>query len=295
MIQPVAFGFNPQTAANNAFQRNVSDGQVQQKAIAEFDFFVNRLKQSGIDVTVVKDTLLPSTPDSIFPNNWISFHEDGTLVLYPMYATNRRAERKPHVIEAVERKFSVRTTIDYTSFENDQVFLEGTGSMVLDREKKIAYACLSPRTHAYLVENWCLRMNYTPITFKSVDEKGCDVYHTNVMMCVADGYAVVCLQSIPDFRERAQLIEMLTESDKKIVEITLAQMNCFAGNMLQVLNNKGEKFLVMSSQAYQSLSPSQLSILESFNSVIHADLATIETCGGGSARCMMAEVFLPLR
>jgi hypothetical protein len=294
MIQPVAFGFNAQTAVNNTFQKNVTDAHVQQKAKAEFDFFVNRLEQSGIDVTVVKDTLRPRTPDSIFPNNWISFHEDGTLVLYPMYAANRRAERKPHVIEAIERKFFIKTTIDYAPFENEQRFLEGTGSMVLDRERKIAYACLSARTHAYLVEDWCLRMNYKPIMFKSVDEKGSDVYHTNVMMCVADRYVIVCLQSILDFKERAQVMEVIAESDKKIVEITFAQMNCFAGNMLQVRNKKGEKFLVMSTRAYESLTPNQLSILESFNSVIHADLATIETCGGGSARCMMAEVFLPL-
>jgi hypothetical protein len=293
MIKPVAFDFNAETAVNNAFQQQGSNENAQQKAENEFDTFVKKLTVAGVDVTVVKDTQEPHTPDSIFPNNWISFHQDGTIVLYPMYAVNRRAERKQHVIDAIAAKFKLNNTIDLSAHEKNNLFLEGTGSMVLDREKKIAYACLSPRTDKTILEEWCKQMNYTPCSFYSVDESGGEIYHTNVMMCVADKYVVICLDSIRDNNERQQVINTINKSGKQIIEIAYPQMNRFAGNMLQVQNASGEKILVMSSQAYTSLTPSQVKQLESFNRILHSDLTTIETNGGGSARCMMAEVFLP--
>ena len=295
MIKPVAFDFNAETAVNNAFQQEGSNENAQQKAEAEFDGFVQKLTAAGVDVTVVQDTPVPHTPDSIFPNNWISFHQDGSIVLYPMYATNRRAERKQHVLDTIAAKFDVKQQIDFTSNENDDHFLEGTGSMVLDREKKIAYACLSPRTNKTVFEEWCSKMNYTACSFYSVDENGGEIYHTNVMMCVADQYVVICLDSIRDAAERDNVFDTINDSGKKIIEISYKQMNQFAGNMLQVENKSGQRYLVMSSQAYNALTAEQVKELESYNPIIHSDLTTIETNGGGSARCMMAEVFLPLK
>jgi hypothetical protein len=293
MIKPVAFDFNAETAVNNAFQQTGSNENAQQKAEAEFDAFVQKLTAAGVDVTVVQDTPVPHTPDSIFPNNWISFHWDGTLILYPMYAVNRRAERKQHVIDTVNKKFEVSNTIDFTKEETKNIFLEGTGSMVLDREHKIAYACLSPRTDKNLFEEWCNQMAYSGCYFYSVDDKGSEIYHTNVMMCVADKYVVICTDSIRNAEEKQRVVNTITGSGKTIIEINYNQMNRFAGNMLQVENKSGEKILVMSSQAFHALTPAQVSKLESYNRILHSDLTTIETNGGGSARCMMAEVFLP--
>ena len=295
MIKPVAFDFNAETAVNNAFQQQGSNENAQQKAEEEFDGFVQKLSAAGVDVTVVQDTPVPHTPDSIFPNNWISFHQDGSIVLYPMYAVNRRAERKQHVLDTIAAKFDVKKQIDFTSKEKEDLFLEGTGSMVLDREKKIAYACLSPRTNKTVFEEWCSKMNYTACSFYSVDENGGEIYHTNVMMCVADQYVVICLDSIRDTAERDTVFDTISDSGKKIIEISYKQMNQFAGNMLQVENKSGQRYLVMSSQAYNALTAEQVKELESYNPIIHSDLTTIETNGGGSARCMMAEVFLPLK
>lgn len=295
MIKPVAFDFNAETAVNNAFQQEGSNENAQQKAEAEFDGFVQKLTAAGVDVTVVQDTAVPHTPDSIFPNNWISFHQDGSIVLYPMYAVNRRAERKQHVLDAIAAKFEVKQQIDFTSTEKDNLFLEGTGSMVLDRDNNIAYACLSPRTDKAVFEEWCSKMNYTACSFNSVDEKGGEIYHTNVMMCVADKYVVICLDSIRNAEERDKVFDTITDSGKAIIEISYSQMNHFAGNMLQVQNQNGQRYLAMSSQAYNALSSRQIQELESYNPIIHSDLTTIETNGGGSARCMMAEVFLPLK
>ncbi len=295
MIKPVAFDFNAETAVNNAFQQQGSNQNVQQKAEQEFDGFVQKLTAAGVDVTVVKDTPVPHTPDSIFPNNWISFHSDGTIVLYPMYAINRRAERKQHVVDAISTRFKLNNTIDLSAHEKNNLFLEGTGSMVLDRQKKIAYACLSPRTNKKILKEWCKQMDYTPCSFYSVDENGGEIYHTNVMMCVADKYVVICLDSIPNSSEKQMVTDTITKSGKQIIAIAYQQINYFAGNMLQVQNTKGEKILVMSSRAYTSLTPAQVKQLESLNRILHADLSTIETNGGGSARCMMAEIFLPIR
>lgn len=291
MIQPVNFGFNTETAVNNTFQKNMG-GDVQQQALQEFTDFVAVLRKNKIDVTVVKDSLHPATPDSIFPNNWISFHADGRIFLYPMFAVNRRLERKTAVQEAVKSNFSFTEIIDLTGSENDGLFLEGTGSMVLDRENKIAYACLSPRTDEKLLNEFCKLIDYNPITFKAIDNTGVDIYHTNVMMCIAKTFAVVCLESVTVHEDKAKLIGSLIKTNKEIVDISLQQLNHYAGNMLQVINEEGELLLIMSTQAYQSLTNAQIEILQKHNRIIHSSLNTIESVGGGSARCMMAEVFL---
>ena len=292
MIQPANFGFNSETAENNRFQKNI-DGDVQQKALQEFTDFVEVLRKNKIDVTVVEDSLYPAAPDAIFPNNWISFHADGRVFLYPMFAVNRRLERKTAVLDLVKDEFLVTEIIDLTQSENEGLFLEGTGSMVLDREHKIAYACLSPRTNEKLLNDFCKLVQYTPVTFRATDHTGVDIYHTNVMMCIAKTYAVLCLESVPDESEKESLINSFLKSNKVIIDISLQQLNHFAGNMLQVINEKGELLLIMSTQAYQSLTVTQIEELQKHNRIIHSSLHTIETAGGGSARCMMAEVFLP--
>ncbi|MBL0743637.1 citrulline utilization hydrolase CtlX [Chryseolinea lacunae] len=294
MIRPVQFAFNTQTAVNNAFQ-STQDTNAQELALTEFDNFVTLLRQNGIDVTVVNDTPEPHTPDSIFPNNWISFHDDGSVVLYPMYAVNRRQERKPHVLEQLQKQFVIHHRVDLSPYENKDIFLEGTGSMVLDRENKIAYACLSQRTDANVLKEFCAKLGYTSQAFTATDANGYPIYHTNVMMCVADQYVVICLDSIPDATERKATVEAISKTGKTIIDITLDQMNHFAGNMLQVNNEAGKKFLIMSSQAFRALSAEQVSAIETFNPIIHSNLDTIERNGGGSARCMMAEVFLPVK
>jgi len=246
-----------------------------------------------VDVIVVDDTREPHTPDSIFPNNWVSFHRDGTLLLYPMYAENRRAERKPHVLEKISSQFRIERKIDLSNYEKEGLFLEGTGSMVLDRDNRIAYACLSPRTNVQVLNDFCRQMNYRPVLFDAVDETGKPIYHTNVMMCVADQYVVICLDSIRKKEQRAATEKAILGAGKKLIPISYSQMNHFAGNMLQVENNEGEKLLIMSSQAFDSLTSHQVQLLTGYNRIIYSGLTTIETNGGGSARCMMAEVHLP--
>lgn len=293
MIRPVRFGYNAQTAVNNAFQvQDANQEMVQQKATEEFDAFVSRLQEAGVDVTVVQDSADPHTPDSIFPNNWVSFHADGMVILYPMYAPNRRLERKPAILEAIAQKFIISKQVDFSGSETNDIFLEGTGSMVLDRENKISYACISPRTDAGLLLEWCKKTGYQAVSFDAVDEKGTAIYHTNVLMAVADKYVVICLDAIPSKKERDMVVETITNSGKQIVPISFDQMNHFAGNMLQVENATGEKILVMSSQAWQWLTGEQQALLSSFNKIVHSSLNTIESNGGGSARCMMAEVHL---
>ena len=294
MIRPVNFSFNAETAVNNAFQSEATRG-AQQQALGEFEGFVALLRNNGVDVTVIDDTPDPYTPDSIFPNNWVSFHEGGTVCLYPMYAVNRRLERKPEVLEQIARRFRIQVTLEFSSYEQKERFLEGTGSMVLDRDGKIAYACLSPRTDRQVLLDFSEKMGYTPEVFTAIDGMGRAIYHTNVMMCVADRYVVVCLESVPDPVEKKSLTDTILQTGKTIVPISLSQMNQFAGNMLQVHNNKGEKLLVMSTQAYASLEPAQISQLTAFNRILHAPLTIIETNGGGSARCMMAEIHLEKR
>lgn len=290
MVRPIHFGFNDQTAVNNSFQKK-SQVDVQTMALTEFDKFVAKLRANLINVLVVNDTPEPHTPDSIFPNNWISFHSDGQLVLYPMFANNRRLERKSTTIALLQTEFGNRTIIDLTYFESEGKYLEGTGSMVLDRQNKIAYACISPRTHTEVLNEFCKKLGYEPCIFHAVDSNGLPIYHTNVMMCMADELAVICLESIAGAAEKERIISFVQSTRKQVIEISMEQMNCFAGNMLQVQNVKNEKHMVMSSQAFQSLSTLQVQKLSLQNKIIHASLTTIEANGGGSARCMMAEVF----
>ncbi|RYY53848.1 MAG: amidinotransferase [Chitinophagaceae bacterium] len=292
MIRPVNFGYNAETAVNNAFQVETADPGTQQKAVSEFDRFVTLLRENGITVDVVSDTAEPFTPDSIFPNNWISFHGPDTVVLYPMFAENRRAERKQTVLDALKAKYRFAEPIDLTALEQQYEFLEGTGSMVLDRDSKIAYACLSPRTSEEALMDFCAKLDYVPIVFEAVDQRGQEIYHTNVLMCVADRYVVICLDSIRDPGERTMVSDAITGSGKELIEISPAQLKRFAGNMLQLVNKDGEKLLVMSDQAFASLGQKQLDKLRSYNRILHSSLDTIETNGGGSARCMMAENFL---
>lgn len=294
MIRPVNFAFNEETAVNNAFQEKAT-ADAQAVAEREFDVFVALLRDAGVEVLVVNDTPEPYTPDSIFPNNWVSFHTDGTVVLYPMFAPNRRLERKQEVLDEIARNFVIRRRLDLSGWEAKSRYLEGTGSMVLDRDQRIAYACLSPRTDMEVLEDFCGRMEFQPVTFAAADAGGLPIYHTNVMMCVADAYVVICADAISNARERAMVLDQIRLSGKAVVLITLTQMARFAGNMLQVSGASGEKLLVMSSQAFGSLTGEQVAVLGSYNRILHADLSAIETNGGGSARCMMAEVRLPVK
>jgi len=292
MIRPVNFGFNAETAVNNTFQSAVIDPTIQENALIEFDNFVNLLKNNGVRVTVIDDTSSPHTPDSIFPNNWISFHADGKIILYPMFAPNRRAERKQHVLDILKEEFEVEKEIDLSHYEDQNLFLEGTGSMVLDRDEKIAYACISPRTNLQVLEKFCEIENYTAVTFTSTNINGVDIYHTNVMMCIAREYVVICLESITNAEEQQKVVASILKSGKEIIEISQQQLNAFAGNMLQVVNKNGERILAMSAKAFNSLKPLQREILGTYNRIIYSSLDTIEKAGGGSARCMMAEIFL---
>lgn len=295
MIRPVNFSFNAETAVNNAFQVEGQSEGAQEKALNEFNEFVAILRSNEVNVTVVADTPEPYTPDSIFPNNWISFHADGTVIYYPMYATNRRLERKQHVIDTIRSSFEIKSQVDLSKYEAKNLFLEGTGSMVLDRDNKIAYACLSPRTDKKVLEDFCKQTGYRAVSFRATDSNAKEIYHTNVMMCVADRYVVICLDSIKNKTENENVVSIIKNSGKEIVEISLEQMNHFAGNMLQVENKNGEKLLVMSSQAFESLTAEQIKTLSGYNKIVHASLTTIETNGGGSARCMMAEIHLPVQ
>ena len=300
MIRPVAFRMNEQTAVNNYYQK-VIDGlspvTVNEKAQQEFDAFVNKLRAAGIHVIVVDDTLNPDTPDSVFPNNWISFHENGDVVLYPMFAENRRLERREDILEILENEgFEISEIMDYTDAETDGFFLEGTGSIVLDRENGKAYCALSPRADEELFIEFCEDYEFSPVifeAFQTVNSERKLIYHTNVMMCIGDSFAVICADCIDDKKERKMVLDSLKADGKEIILITEAQMNNFAGNMLEVLGTDNRRYLVMSQSAHQSLTKKQVAQLEEHLSILSANLDTIEACGGGSARCMMAEIFLP--
>ena len=297
MVEPIAFGYNAQTAENNYFQVEQKDADIQTKALEEFNSFVDKLKSKGINVISVKDTLEPHSPDSIFPNNWVSFHNDGKVVLYPMFAPNRRVERRADILEILkDNGFEITEIDDLSHFENQQKFLEGTGSMIFDHEHKIAYGSVSLRLDEELFRQFCQKFGFRPVVFHSYQNAGdqrLPIYHTNVMMCVADKFVVICLDCIDDELEREKVQEVIKSTQKEIIEISEDQMQQFAGNMLQVQNEAGEKFLVMSESAYRSLTAQQISAIEKYCEIIYSDLNTIETNGGGSARCMLAEVFLP--
>lgn len=300
MIRPVAFRMNEQTAVNNYYQK-VLDGllpaTVNAKAQQEFDDFVVKLRAVGVDVTVVDDTLNPDTPDSIFPNNWVSFHENGDVALYPMFAENRRAERREEILDQLEEKgFKIENIVDYTSAEEDGYFLEGTGSLLLDRANEKAYCALSPRADEELFIEFCEDFDCAPVVFEAfqtVDGERKLIYHTNVMMCLGETFAVICSECIDDKKERKMVLDNLRNDGKEIVLITEAQVNNFAGNMLEVRGADDKRYLVMSAAAHQSLTAKQVEQLEKHATILSSSLDTIEACGGGSARCMMAEIFLP--
>ena len=297
MVEPIAFGYNSQTAENNYFQVEQKEADIQEKALAEFNNFVEKLRDKGIRVITVKDTLEPHSPDSIFPNNWVSFHEDGRVALYPMFAVNRRVERRADILDLIRSEgFIISEIDDLSKPEDHDQFLEGTGSMIFDHDYKIAYGSVSLRLDEELFRNFCEKFGFTPVVFHSFQNVGnqrLPIYHTNVMMCVAEQFVVICLDCIDDEMEREKVQEVIKSTEKEVIEISEEQMQQFAGNMLQVQNEEGTQFLVMSETAYKSLTPEQIEKIESYCEIIYADLNTIEINGGGSARCMLAEVFLP--
>ncbi len=299
MIRPVSFRMNEQTAVNNYFQEDLSiqNEDINAKAQHEFDQFVGTLRDHGVNVIVVSDTKEHDTPDSIFPNNWVSFHESGTICVYPMFAENRRLERREEIFEALEDNgFEIRNILDYTSAEEENVFLEGTGSILKDRVNQKAYCALSERAHEELFIEFCEDFDCFPVIFhanQSVDGKRLSIYHTNVMMAMAETFVVICLDTIDDKKERKHVVDHIKKDGREIIDITEAQMYHFAGNMLQVIGADEKRYMVMSSAAYNSLREDQVATIQKHCDIIHSPLDTIETCGGGSARCMMAEVFLP--
>ncbi|WP_430467582.1 citrulline utilization hydrolase CtlX [Winogradskyella ouciana] len=298
MIRPVNFRMNEQTAVNNYFQEDldIKNAEINTKAQEEFDAFVEKLRAVGINVIVEEDDKLRDTPDSIFPNNWVSFHSNGDVAVYPMFAENRRRERRDEVFMRLEKEgFKIENIIDYTSAEDEGVFLEGTGSILMDRMNRKAYCALSPRADEDLFIEFCEDFEYTPVIFtanQTVDDDRLPIYHTNVMMCLAENFAVICLDSIDDKKERKNVVKHLKQDGKEIISITEAQMHQFAGNMLQLRGNES-RYLVMSEAAHKSLTKDQINRIEKHCPILSSSLETIETCGGGSARCMMAEVFLP--
>ena len=298
MIRPVGFRTNEETAVNNYFQKQIEikEGDINSKAQAEFDAIVEKLRVVGVHVIVEDDLLELDTPDSIFPNNWVSFHHNGIVGLFPMFAKNRRRERREEIIDRLEEEgFLVDGFVDYTSAEEADVFLEGTGSILLDRAHHKAYCALSPRADEELFIEFCEDFEYDPVVFnanQTVDGERLPIYHTNVLMALAENFAVICLDAIDDITEKKNVLKHLKQSGKEILEITEAQMYQFAGNMLQV-RGKDHKYMVMSTAALNSLTPEQISAIEKHCLILSSDLETIESCGGGSARCMMAEVFLP--
>lgn len=292
MVRPYQFYFNQQTASNNFFQSNINIENANELAIAEFDSMVEKLRAHQIKVIVVQDSQYPSTPDSIFPNNWISTHAGGTLCLYPMYAENRRAERKLSVIEFLQSNYIIENVLDISDFEKEGKFLEGTGSMVLDHQNKIAYGCLSERLDKEAFISWCDKMQFKPIYFKAVDDKAQPIYHTNVMMCMGNQFVVICLDSIPNEQEKQTLLDSFLQTHKEVITISQDQLNNFAGNMLQVFDIVEKPHLILSEQAYKCLTAEQVNTLEKYNPLIPIAIPTIEALGGGSTRCMMAEIHL---
>ena len=298
MIRPNNFGFNEETANDNHYQnKEFFESNSNENAQKEFDNMVKNLKQNGISVHVFQDDDINYTPDSIFPNNWISFHENGDIGLYPMYAKNRRLERRPEVLEFLEEQgFGIENIVDYSGAESENKFLEGTGSMILDRENRIAYCSISNRSNEELFIDFCEDFEFTPVlfnSFQSVGDERLPIYHTNVMMCVTMSYVVICLDSIDDKKQRKNVCEFIKKSEKELINISENQVEKFAGNMLELLNDKGESVLVMSKSAENSLSENQKNTITNYSKIISSDINTIELCGGGSARCMMAEIFLP--
>jgi hypothetical protein len=294
MIRPANFGYNQETAVNNSFQTEVStenESDISKQAVVEFDNMVKVLEAAHVKVIVVEDTVDPVKPDALFPNNWISLHANKSIITYPMFAANRRIEKREDIVSMLEENYGYDRRFTFDFYESEDSFLEGTGSMVLDRANKIVYACISPRTNIKVLDKFCVLMNYQKVIFHSLDDEGEQIYHTNVMMAMGLDYVVICLDSIADPEERKIVEAKFASTNKYILDITTQQMNQFAGNMMQVKTTKGEAILVLSQAAYNSLKSSQIEKLESFNKLLPIDITTIEKYGGGSVRCMMAEVF----
>lgn len=301
MIRPVAFRMNEQTAVNNYYQKvldNLSPKDANKKAQEEFDAFVEKLRTVGVNVIVVDDTHIPDTPDSIFPNNWVSFHQNGDVILYPMFAKNRREERREDILDIIEeRGFIIENITDYTLAEEANMFLEGTGSIILDRTNNKAYCALSPRAEEELFIEFCEDQDLAPLIFhayQTINGERKLIYHTNVMMCIGEHFAVICADAIDDKAERKLILDSLKSDGKEIITITEDQVNNFAGNMLEVRGAANKSYLVMSKAAYECLTPQQIASIEKYSEILYSSLDVIEACGGGSARCMMAEVFLPM-
>ena len=298
MVRPVRFRMNEETVVNNYFQEemDLKNEEINRQAQQEFDAFVHKLREVGVKVIGIDDIYEQNTPDSVFPNNWITFHQNGNVAIYPMFAENRRRERREDILDKVEEEgFLIENVYDYTDAEQENIFLEGTGAMVLDRVHRKAYCALSPRADEELFIEFCEDFEYTPVIFRAyqkVDGKQVPIYHTNVMMALGENFAVVCLDTITDKSERKNLLHHLKEDKKEIISITPEQMCQYAGNMLQV-QGKDSTYLVMSDTAYNALTPQQIQTIEKYTQILHNNLETIETCGGGSARCMLAEVFNP--
>lgn len=294
MVRPVRFGFNEQTAGNNSFQKRGYELSAQDMALEEFDNFVSLLRANNVEVVVVEDTPEPHTPDSIFPNNWFSTHASGELILYPMCAPNRRLERKEGVLTVIKEigeRGKMKRIVDLTHWEEENLFLEGTGSLIFDRKNRIVFACRSPRCDIAVLEELCDKIDYEFLDFGAYDREGSPIYHTNVMMCVGEKFVVACLDSITNIDERTEFISFVEDCDKELIEITIDQMEQFAGNMLQLRSTGGEPLLIMSATAKRALTTDQLENLMSYCKIISPELESIETNGGGSARCMLAEIF----
>lgn len=295
MIRPAHFAFNEETAGNNEFQtRDAGLENIQKMAVKEFNAMVELLKMKGVRVHVIQDSSIPVKPDAVFPNNWLTTHSENTLITWPMYAQNRRLERREKIQEHLSELFHVDHTIHYERYESEHIFVEGTGSLVLDRENKIAYACLSDRTHNALISIFCKELGYTSVVFHALDQQQKSIYHTNVMMSIGEKVAVVCSESILD-ESREKVLESLRNSGKEILDISFEQMCDFAGNMMELKSTDGQALMVLSQTAKSSLNKDQLALLEKHCSLVVPEIPVIETVGGGSVRCMICEIFLAPR
>ena len=295
MVRPANFGYNTETADSNGFQNKelgLSSQKIIENAITEFDEFVKLLRGQGITVQVLEDTTHPIKPDAVFPNNWFTTHQDGSIVTYPMYAENRRLERREDLIDIIGSNIPKIKRYGFEYFEEESKFLEGTGSMILDRTNKIVYACLSPRTNIEILDKFSILKSYQVVFFTAVDRKGSEIYHTNVLMTLGEEFVVICLESIKDTDEKKALLEHFKRTNKEVIEIDYDQMDDFAGNIIQLKNGSEDRFIIMSASAFQSLNSNQIEALEKHGTIICPDLKTIEKIGGGSARCMIAENFL---
>ena len=297
VVRPASFNYNEQTAVSNAFQNkpDIEPKQIRELVLGEFEAFVDKLRSVDIDVLVIDDLPEAKNPDAVFPNNWISLHADGTVVLYPMCTPNRRSERRMDIVDRLKEKFTVQRIIDLSFEEEENRYLEGTGSIIFDHINKLAYACLSPRTDKTLFINSCNILGYVPVYFHAVDENNTPVYHTNVLMCLAEDFVVICLEAVQDMKEKEMLIAYFNKAGQEIIDISFSQMSRFAGNMLALKSRTGKKLLAASQSAHDTLSAEQIKTIEKYCTIVPLPIPTIETIGGGSARCMIAENFLPAK